>query len=359
MKYKIYFLFLACNVLFGSIPALYTVDDPILYEEWKTASYERVAEDAAPAILNYYKIQLEAREEAIPGEKEETIKYGDQLLKELIDRRGDSSSWVLNYRKQLDQLPKKGRQLTKKLINDIKALSKKELFNALQQNKKKLDGLKKELPTVQGALEVLKNNNPQEAKDLIEDIAKGMTLSRQHVGIPHIAIARLVDVDRCPNVIYYLPYIFISSSFSIETQKKLGQAKIFQRGIAGSVNIFAYLSSTEYARDCAQMYAHSERAVFKKLTDFSTMLKDESFILQIKNSLPMCENCQRLWLNDSYEESGLHAPSGQIIDVWAKLPFLSKIEVSREESKEELLYNLVINNLSKKKLQIEKKRKRN
>lgn len=138
---------------------------------------------------------------------------------------------------------------------------------------------------------------------------------------PHIALARLVDA-KCHNEIYYLPYIFCSATTLSSICSRFFRQKIFDKEILDKItSSFAFITPDRLLKNSeenstlklgsAGNYAHSERAIFEKLVTLfnneiyrQDLLKTQKkYILQIKNSLPMCNNCQNLWLDKEHQDS--------------------------------------------------------
>lgn len=149
---------------------------------------------------------------------------------------------------------------------------------------------------------------------MVNDIKKWIEKSRSTPAeVPHIALARLVN-NRDRKLVYYLPYIFASATTQDTIVNKLNKLKIFTSKLYSEEfydYLLAFMPATSIGKNCGSQYAHSERAIFEKLVTLfnneiyrQDLLKTQKkYILQIKNSLPMCNNCQNLWLDKEHQDS--------------------------------------------------------
>lgn len=222
--------------------------DPISYEAWKTASYEDVAKEVAPVIIEFHKISDEF-----------IAKLEESIPKGMRARASNEEATLIKARK------------------------------------------------------IRKSSNKM-------------------VTMPHLALARLVNLEK--REFYPLPFIFTSCSDVNASIERLRAFNITDL----PVEIFKYVSAEHIQTSCDMMYAHSERAIFEMLLQDKKVLlgdNDHKYILQIKNSLPMCPNCQDLWLNKSYKnKSGQYAgkfdkktgAENSSIYIWEQIPYLAKTE---------------------------------
>jgi hypothetical protein len=183
--------------------------------------------------------------------------------------------------------------------------------------------------------------------------AKQAFVSRERLGLPHIALARVVVMDAPPGniVAYPIPYVFFSKE---QVQTGLGflyrnrdliphlpldiltnrqNKELFK-------SIFSYGYTTEERRE--QSFAHSERVVGLCLNstadhfrlsnivaDYNAVHVAATAVIQIKTALASCSYCEDFWSDDAGVEGVSFCESRDLVyDIRASLSRSSHLDTT-------------------------------